>query len=185
MIAQAAQERAVLSKEDRLPTFVYVDEANDYFDRNIGIILSQARKYNIGMVLAHQFLGQLDTKLLEAISANTSIKFAGGVSAKDARTMALELRTDPGFVERQDKLSFAAFVKGSTRHAISISIAPGKMENLPRLSDLELQLQREAMRRKYAVHYSEISRINGNDPSGNSNPQKQEFQDDGEPMPWN
>ena len=67
MIAQAAQERAVLDKDERLPTFVYVDEANDYFDRNIGIILSQARKYNIGMVLAHQFLGQLDNKLLEEI----------------------------------------------------------------------------------------------------------------------
>jgi len=44
LIAQAAQERGVLSKEQRLPTFVYIDEANDYFDRNVGVILSQARK---------------------------------------------------------------------------------------------------------------------------------------------
>ena len=158
MIAQAAQERAVLDKNDRLPTFVYVDEANDYFDRNIGIILSQARKYNIGMVLAHQFLGQLDAKLLESISANTSIKFAGGVSAKDARAMAAELRTDPGFVENQDKLSFAAFVKGSTKHAVSISITPGEMESYDRLGDVKLQMQREAMREQYAVHYTEINR---------------------------
>ena len=57
MIAQAAQERAVLDKNDRLPTFVYVDEANDYFDRNIGIILSQARKYNIGIVLGASIPG--------------------------------------------------------------------------------------------------------------------------------
>ena len=82
LIAQAAQERAVLPKDQRLPTFVYIDEANDYFDRNIGIILSQARKYNVGMVLAHQFLGQLEPRLHEAIAANTSIKFAGGVSGQ-------------------------------------------------------------------------------------------------------
>ena len=44
MIAQAAQERATLPEAKRKPTFVYVDEAADYFDRNIGIILSQARK---------------------------------------------------------------------------------------------------------------------------------------------
>jgi hypothetical protein len=68
-----------------MPTFVYVDEAADYFDRNIGIILSQARKFNVGMVLAHQYLGQLDTKLQDAFAANTAIKFAGGVSNKDAR----------------------------------------------------------------------------------------------------
>ena len=72
MIAQAAQERATLPAKDRMPTIVYIDEAADYFDRNIGVILSQARKYNVGMVLAHQYLGQLDPKLQEAFAANTA-----------------------------------------------------------------------------------------------------------------
>ena len=192
MIAQAAQERAVLDIGERLPTFVYVDEANDYFDRNIGIILSQARKYNIGMVLAHQFLGQLDTKLQEAISANTSIKFAGGVSAKDARALAAELRTDPGFVEGQDKLSFAAFVKGSTRHAVSIAVTPGQMESLSRLDDAERELQRDAMRKQYAVHYTEINRVQSD--KGDIGPEQRDKlgdklgdnpdHDDGGPMVW-
>ncbi|MCB9929073.1 MAG: ATP-binding protein [Alphaproteobacteria bacterium] len=62
LIAQAAQERATLPERNRLPTFVYIDEAADYFDRNVGIILSQARKYNVGMVLAHQYLRQLEPK---------------------------------------------------------------------------------------------------------------------------
>ena len=69
LIAQAAQERATLPSGKRLPTHVYIDEAADYFDRNIGLILSQARKYNVGMTLAHQYLGQLDTKLQEAFGA--------------------------------------------------------------------------------------------------------------------
>jgi hypothetical protein len=87
LIAQAAQERATLPAHKRMPTIVYVDEAQDYFDRNIGIILAQARKQNVGMVLSHQFLGQLEPKLQEAFAANTTIKFAGGVSAKDARSL--------------------------------------------------------------------------------------------------
>ena len=85
MIAQAAQERSVIDGDDRMPTYVYIDEAADYFDQNIGIILSQARKYKVGMILAHQFLGQMDNKLQEAVFTNTSIRFAGGVSSKDAR----------------------------------------------------------------------------------------------------
>ena len=68
MIAQAAQERATLPESKRVPTIVYVDEAQDYFDRNIGLILAQARKYNVGMVLADQYLGQLEPKLQEAVS---------------------------------------------------------------------------------------------------------------------
>lgn len=52
-----------------MPAFIYVDEAADCFDRNIGIILSQARKYNVGVALAHQHLGQLKPKLQEAFAA--------------------------------------------------------------------------------------------------------------------
>ena len=193
MIAQAAQERAVLPKDERLPTFVYVDEANDYFDRTIGVILSQARKQNVGMLLAHQFLGQLDTRLYEAVAANTAIKFAGGVSAKDARTLAGDLRTDAGFIERQDKLHFAAMVRGTTKRAVSIAIEPGQMESQPRLTDEERQAQRDAMRAAYAVHYSEIGCGQSGDaenaeglrpPSSTSEPPQSGNVDTGEPMKW-
>lgn len=156
MIAQAAQERAVLKPHQRLPTYVYIDEANDYFDRNVGIILSQARKYNVGMVLAHQYLGQLDAKLHEAISANTSIKFAGGVSAKDARALANDLRTDPSFIESQNKLSFAAFIKGQTDKAVSLSIRPGQMETRERMDEDDRQVIIDDIRERYAVHYTEL-----------------------------
>lgn len=184
MIAQAAQERAVLNATQRLPTFVYIDEANDYFDRNIAIILSQARKYNIGMVLAHQFLGQLDSKLHEAIAANTSIKFAGGVSAKDARALASDLRTDAAFIENQNKLSFAAFVKGQTQRAVSLSIQPGQMESLDRMSEEDQGSARDQMRKSYAVHYTVLQQRHDCDAGGSPEPEQQEVDDDGEPMKW-
>ena len=190
MIAQAAQERAVQPADERLPTFVYIDEANDYFDRNIGVILSQARKYNVGLVLAHQFLGQLDTKLYEAIAANTAIKFAGGVSAKDARALASDLRTEASFIEGQDKLSFAAFVRGVTKRAVAIGIEPGQMEGRPRLSDDERQAQREAMRAAYAVHYSEVgdpmraAAESAEETETDEKPPEDDEPDTGEPMRW-
>ena len=188
MIAQAAQERAVLPASERLPTFVYVDEANDYFDRNIGIILSQARKYNVGMVLAHQFLGQLEPKLYEAIAANTSIKFAGGVSAKDARALAADLRTDPGFIERQSKLSFAAFIKGEHEQAVSLSIEPGQMEARERMCVEAQTWLREQMRERYAVHFTELFADKSTPPDpdeGVREPPKLDVgPDNGEPMKW-
>ena len=63
---------------------VYIDEAADYFDQSFAAILSQARKYKVGMVLAHQYLGQLEPRLQEAFAANTSIKMAGGAAANHA-----------------------------------------------------------------------------------------------------
>lgn len=188
MIAQAAQERATLAKEDRLPTFVYIDEASDYFDKNIGTILSQARKQNVGLICASQQLSQMDPKLQEAMLTNTSIKFAGGLSAKDARAMAAEMRTDPGFIEGQDKLSFAAFIKGTTRHAVSVGVPPGQMEKLPCMSAEQRKNQRRSMRDTYAIHYSKTDQhTNGlvrNSDSWNTTQDKIQDEDDGGPMAW-
>lgn len=185
MIAQAAQERAVLPREQRLPTFVYVDEASDYFDRNIGIILSQARKNRVGMILSHQYLGQLEPKLLEAISANTAIKFAGGVSAKDARALAGDLRTDAETIENQGRLSFAAYVKGVTRNAVSINIKPGQMERQPRMSEGNRDELQTVMRAKYAVHYSEAKGPGSAAKDAPEDSSDGEPPDTGEPMAWN
>lgn len=156
LIAQAAQERATLKEHDRKPTMVYVDEAADYFDRNIGIIAQSARKYNVGLVLAHQFLGQLEPKLQEALSANTSIKFAGGVSNKDARALAPMMSCQPELIEAQSKGSFAAFVRGVTKSALPLKFPFGRMENMERMTDAEFTQFRNAMRAKYAVHISEF-----------------------------
>jgi hypothetical protein len=184
MITQAAQERAVLAKDKRLPTFVYVDEASDYFDRNIGIILSQARKNRVGMVLSHQYLGQLEPKLQEAISANTAIKFAGGASAKDARALSGDLRTDATMIENQDRLSFAAYVKGVTRRAVSIRIKAGLMEGQPRMSEEERDQVRDVMREKYAVHHTDVGQQH-EEIAAEVGPQPPDDEPDtGESMPW-
>lgn len=156
MIAQAAQERAVLPEGKRLPTFVYVDEAADYLDRNIGLILSQARKFNVGMVLAHQYLGQLDPKLQEAFGANTAIKFAGGVSNKDARALAPMLGSTPEFIESQPKGSFAVSVRGLRTTALPLRFPLGHMEAMPKMSRGERADLQKAMRQRYAVHFAEL-----------------------------
>ena len=184
MIAQAAQERAVLTKGSRLPTFVYIDEASDYFDRNIGIILSQARKNRVGMVLSHQYLGQLDPKLHEAIAANTAIKFAGGVSARDARALSGDLRADADMIEKQERLSFAAYIKGVTRRAVSVAVPAGRMEAKPRMTGEERTRLRESMRARYAVHYSQARPPPPETDDEPNNGVTASPPDTGEPMPW-
>jgi len=167
MIAQAAQERATLPIQKRIPTIVYIDEAQDYFDRNIGMILAQARKQNVGMVLAHQYLGQLEPKLQEAFAANTAIKFAGGVSAKDARTLAPMLYTQADFIEAQGKGSFAAHIRGVTKSAVPLQFPFGYLEDLPKMSKPERQQLQNIMRERYAVHHEQL----GNDDAEESGDQ--------------
>jgi hypothetical protein len=150
LIAQAAQERATLREYDRLPALIYIDEAQDYFDQNIGLILSQARKFKVGMIMAHQFLGQLSNGLQEAFEANTSIKMAGGVSARDARALAGQMSADADLIQRQPKGTFATFVRGLTARAVPISFPFFVLEGLPRATIEEIRAIREHSRKCYA-----------------------------------
>ena len=126
LIAQAALERAALSPHERRPTFLYIDEAQDYFDETIEHLLNQPRKYRVGMILAHQNLDQLSTGLRASVMSNTSIKIAGGVSAKDAKTFALEMRCEAEFVQsmrkRTEHTKFAAWIKNLTPQAIMMLV---------------------------------------------------------------
>jgi hypothetical protein len=171
LIAQAAQERATLPPDQRLPCFVYIDECQDYLstDSNFTLILEQARKQNVGIIAAHQYVTQLSQKTLDSLYANTSIKFAGGVSDKDAYALARNMRCEPEFIAQQPRGSFAAFVRNTTKHAISLKFP--KMPRLKRLSRDEYAPILAANRSKYAVHYLQVSTT---PPPANSQPESVE-----------
>jgi hypothetical protein len=136
---QAALERAALSERERRPAFLYIDEAADYFDSNIDDLLTQARKYHLGVVFSHQYLGQLSPALHSSIAANTSIKMAGGISDRDARSVAPDMRTTPTFINGQRKrehgTQFACHIRNHTMSALSLSIPFGSLERQERMSD--------------------------------------------------
>jgi hypothetical protein len=163
LITQAALERASLPKSERLPTYVYIDEANDYFqggDQNLPVILEQARKYRIAMTLAHQYLDQLDAKLRSSFAANTSIKIMGGVSDKDARAFANEMRTAPETISAMrkfdDHAEFAISVKNVTAGAMRLRVPFGHMERMDRMSEPEFAQVREVQREAYCVPAAQV-----------------------------
>jgi hypothetical protein len=139
MVSQAALERAILPERRRVPTYLYVDEAQEYFDDSIETILTQARKYKVGITLAHQSLDQLTPRLRSSIFANTSTKCVGGVSMKDATLLAEEMRTDPQFLtsmkRRHGVTEFALWVKHVTDHAIRMQVPLGLLERQPMLAE--------------------------------------------------
>lgn len=166
MIAQAAMERATIPREKRKNTFVYIDEAAQYFDANdtyIEQLLNQARKYSIGLHLAHQNLGQLGQSLKSSIMASTSIKIAGGVSAGDAKSFAQEMRCDADFIQGVRKYDtrteFACWVKHVTPQAIRITVPLGSVEKLPVISDADYQALITKNRSRYCTTLEEVERF--------------------------
>lgn len=117
LINQAATQRSSLPTDMRLPCFVYVDECHNYIrnDAKIEGILAEARQQNIGVVLAHQYLGQIEAPVLRALAANTSIKMAARLEGADRSAMARDMNTAPDFIRDQKIGSFATFVRDRPR----------------------------------------------------------------------
>jgi hypothetical protein len=120
LIAQAALKRALVPKEERLPAFVYIDEAHAYFDEKIEGLLNQARKYRVGITLAHQNLDQLSTRLKATIMASTSVKLVGGVSSKDAGEFAREMRCSTECIEDTRKTRYSSTFACSVQNVTHI-----------------------------------------------------------------
>lgn len=159
-IAQAALERATLPEDERRATFVYIDEAHDYFDETIEHLFNQARKYRVGLTIAHQNLDQLSSGLRASVMASTSLKFAGGVSARDARALADDMRTDADFIRSMRKRSgqseFAAYVKNHTPRALRINVPLGHLESQPQLGPDQQTALIDANRVRYCSPLDEV-----------------------------
>jgi hypothetical protein len=127
--------------DKRNPAFLIVDEAAEYFDENLETLLQQARKFNVGVLFAHQHLDQLTSDLRASVAANTSIKIAGGVSDKDARGLASDMRTTPDFItgmtKRARSTEFACYVRNYTANAVKLTIPFGALEAAPTMSQEE------------------------------------------------
>ena len=121
LILKAILERAATT--ERKPILFFIDEAASCFSRDISSMLEEVRKYNAGVILAHQEMGQCTPSLAASIHSNTSTKMCTLVSAADASTMAREMRCDADFVHDQPALQFAAFIRGVTKAAISIPVS--------------------------------------------------------------
>jgi Type IV secretion-system coupling protein DNA-binding domain len=153
LVIRAVFER--VASRVRRPTYLIVDEASEYFDDNIQMLLEQARKFNVGIVLAHQHLDQLSTGLKSAIAANTAIKLAGGVNDRDARALASDMRTSPDFIASMQKhpksTEFACYVRNATAQALRLTIPFGALEAAPTMSSNEVAKVVTRNRERYAT----------------------------------
>lgn len=69
-IQMAAMSRVELSPSQRRPFYLYVDEFQNYATLSFAEIMSEARKYGLSLILAHQSLVQLDQELRDIILGN-------------------------------------------------------------------------------------------------------------------
>ena len=89
-LSAAGFHRSKINEEDRKPFFVYLDEFHNFTTLSLVNMFSELRKFKIGFIVAHQYLGQLPVKIKEAVLGNIGTIVCFRISYADAKYMALE-----------------------------------------------------------------------------------------------
>jgi hypothetical protein len=127
-IQMAAMKRASLPEDQRVDFYLYIDEFQNFTTDSIASILSEARKYKLNLIMAHQYMPQLKQEIRDAVLGNVGSISAFRIGAEDAEN--LEKQFEPGFT-RFDLVNldnFTMIMKMMINNKIS---TPFKLNTLP------------------------------------------------------
>lgn len=111
-ILDGALKRGDMEASQRKDFYLYIDEFQNFLTDSISAILSEARKYGLNLIIAHQFIGQLtfgaskDTSIRDAIFGNVGTMAVNRIGVEDAEFLAKEF--SPVFTE-YDLVNVEAF----------------------------------------------------------------------------
>jgi hypothetical protein len=92
-ILMAALSRADMPDTARKDFYLYIDEFQNFTTDSINTILSEARKYGLNLIIAHQYLGQLGKEgeaIRSAVFGNVGSWFSFKIGSEDAEVLAKE-----------------------------------------------------------------------------------------------
>ncbi len=175
----SAMERVRIPEEERVDFYLYVDEFQNFATDSFASVLSEARKYRLDLIVAHQYVGQLvtdvSTKVRDAIFGNVGTMIVFRVGAADAEF--LEPEFEPEFVI-QDIVNLPNYhiylrlmVNGVTSRPFSAkTLPPFKLKEPPLQPDEVISYSRKRYARPREVVEDEISRWAGMGGVGTSEP---------------
>ncbi len=89
-IKQAGMERAAIPEAERKDFYLYVDEFQNVVTQTFENILSEARKYALNLTIAHQYVGQIISRVHQAVLGNCGSVITFRIGGEDAVKMKPE-----------------------------------------------------------------------------------------------
>lgn len=169
-VNMAAMSRADQPQRDRKRFYLYVDEFQNFITDAFATILSEARKYELGLIMAHQYIGQLvgktenygqaSTKMRDAVFGNVGTIMSFKIGAEDAEYMAKEFAP---VLSEQDVIGIPNFncytklnINNTTSRPFSIATVYDESERNEKLGGLIKEYSRMKYGRKKAFVDQEI-----------------------------
>jgi type IV secretory pathway TraG/TraD family ATPase VirD4 len=115
-LQMTALERASLPEEERSDFYLYIDEFQNFITESIATILSEARKYRLELIIAHQYLNQLvDNKgkntVRDAVLGNAGSIVTFRIGVEDAEVLQKEFAPVFGAYDLINVEQYTAYIK--------------------------------------------------------------------------
>ncbi|HAZ28483.1 MAG TPA: hypothetical protein DCY48_01765 [Candidatus Magasanikbacteria bacterium] len=163
-LQMAAMGRAELLEEERKDFFLYIDEFQNFITDSISIILSEARKYKLDLIIAHQYMGQLtDDKgkatVRDSVLGNVGTMMIGRIGPEDADILAKEFAPTFGSYDLLNTPQYSFYTKmlidNEASRPFLMGAYPPKQGNQP-LANAIKQLSRLKYGRDRTIVEAEI-----------------------------
>lgn len=152
----AAMSRVDVAEKERVDFNLYVDEFQNFANESFKDILSEARKYRLNLILAHQYVAQMDESVRDAVIGNIGTLITFRVGAFDAEL--LEKEFSPEF-EAQDVVNLGFGNIYLKLMIDGMASRPFSAMTLPPFNRLEKTCEEkliESSRDKYAAPRKEV-----------------------------
>jgi CxxC-x17-CxxC domain-containing protein len=134
-IQLAAMSRVDVPEKERKDFYLYVDEFQNFATNSFKNILSEARKYRLNLIMAHQYILQLPEEVAAAVFGNVGTLAVFRVGAADAEELVKEFT--PTFTE-EDLVNLPKYNFYLKLMIDGISSEPFSAAGLPPLTDDEM-----------------------------------------------
>ncbi|PIR79789.1 MAG: hypothetical protein COU25_03415 [Candidatus Levybacteria bacterium CG10_big_fil_rev_8_21_14_0_10_35_13] len=159
-ILVAAMSRQDMPEEQRRDFYLYVDEFQNFATPDFAQILSEARKYRLNLIVANQFIGQMEEEVKNAIFGNVGTLVSFRVGVTDANYLQHEFQ--PTFTEA-DLINidvYNAYVKTIVHNEPVASFSMDLTRDLTKEKQIEnprvAELIRELSRLKFGRDVKEL-----------------------------
>ena len=145
----AAMGRANIPEDERVDFTLYVDEFQNFATDSFATILSESRKYRLSLVLANQFMTQLNDMIRESVLGNIGTVISGRLGITDAEI--LQKKFAPTF-DAEDLTKLPNYQTITSVLINGVPSAAFNMRMLPPMAKSNAQLQ-DAIKKLSAAKY--------------------------------
>jgi len=165
-ILMAAMSRADVPVEARRDFYLYVDEFQNFATPDFAVILSEARKYRLGLCVANQFIGQVEEEVKNAVFGNVGTIVAFRVGVTDANYLQHEFTPTFGEDDLLNVERYHAYVKTTVNNEpvppfsldLTKDITKIKAAESPRVAEIIKEMSRLKYGRDVKLVEAEMER---------------------------